>query len=75
MVMTQMKDDAMGSISVSHLIERKKAQFGDDHRLMGEFRVSLSNGVLPVRAEARDPYAMGKKKDPNQASGATSSVP
>lgn len=40
---------------VNHLIERKRHQFGNDHRLVGDFKLTIQEGELNLRAEARDP--------------------
>ena len=37
------------------LIFRKHNLFGNDHRLVGEFKLTRKNGELNLRAEARDP--------------------
>lgn len=40
---------------VEHLIARKHKLFGDDDRLVGEFKFIRKGGKLHLRAEARDP--------------------
>lgn len=40
---------------INQLIQRKRQLFGDDHRLVGEFKLTLTNGELNLRVEARDP--------------------
>ena len=40
---------------INQLIQRKRRLFGDDHRLVGEFKLTLKNGELNLRVEARDP--------------------
>ena len=40
---------------INQLIQRKRQLFGDDHRLVGEFKLTLKNGELNLRVEARDP--------------------
>ena len=40
---------------VNQLIDRKRHQFGDDHRLVGNFKLTMKNGELNLWAEARDP--------------------
>lgn len=40
---------------VNQLIERKRRQFGSDHRLVGDFKLTIQGGELNLRAEARDP--------------------
>jgi hypothetical protein len=37
------------------LIARKRQLFGDDHRLIGEYKLTRKDGELRLRAEARDP--------------------
>ena len=39
---------------VNQLIERKRYQFGNDHRLVGHFELTIHEGELNLRAEARD---------------------
>jgi hypothetical protein len=43
------------SLFIAQLIDRKHNLFGDDHRLVGEFKLTCKNGELNLRAEARDP--------------------
>ena len=38
------------------LIVRKRELFADDHRVIGQWKVSLRDGEVHLRAEARDPY-------------------
>ena len=38
------------------LIARKRELFGDDHRLIGQWKVSRRDGQFYLHAEARDPY-------------------
>jgi hypothetical protein len=40
---------------VDFMIARKRRLFGDDHRLVGEFKFIYKNGKRRLRAEARDP--------------------
>lgn len=40
---------------VEALIERKRTHFGDDHRLIGEYKLFRKDGEIRLRAEARDP--------------------
>lgn len=40
---------------VDQLIDRKRTLFGDDDRLVGEFKFIRKGGNLHLRAEARDP--------------------
>jgi hypothetical protein len=67
MVMHQMKGTVLGSIMVSNLIDRKRDLFGEDHRLIGDYRVTRKEGELRVWAEARDPRGLGSKTTANQA--------
>ena len=41
---------------VSGLIVRKRSLFGDDHRLIGEYKLSCQDGEIRLWAEARDPH-------------------
>ena len=45
---------------VNQLIERKRHQFGNDHRLVGQFKLTIRKGELNLRAEARDPTVPNK---------------
>jgi hypothetical protein len=40
---------------VSHMIDRKHRHFGDDYRLVGEFKLTRKGDELRLWAEARDP--------------------
>jgi hypothetical protein len=40
---------------VEFLIDRKRIMFGDDHRLIGEYKLFRNDGEIRLRAEARDP--------------------
>lgn len=40
---------------VEFLIDRKRDVFGDDHRLIGEYKLFRNDGEIRLRAEARDP--------------------
>lgn len=35
--------------------DRKRTLFGDDQRLMGEYKVFRKDGIMRLRADARDP--------------------
>jgi hypothetical protein len=48
------REPAMGAM-VDFMIARKRRLFGDDHRLVGEFKFVYKNGERRLRAEARDP--------------------
>ena len=65
MVMHQMKGTVLGSIMVSNLIDRKRRLFGDDHRLIGDYRATRKDGELRLWAEARDPRRLGNKTTAN----------
>ena len=43
------------SLLVENLIERKRAQFGDDLRLIGKYKVNSTEDGFNLWAEARDP--------------------
>ena len=43
------------SLFMARLIFRKQKLFGDDHRLVGEFKLTRKNGEMNLRVEARDP--------------------
>lgn len=40
---------------VEQLIQRKRDSFGDDHRVVGEYKLYRKDGEIRLRAEARDP--------------------
>jgi hypothetical protein len=42
-------------IIVNNLIIRKRSLFGDDQRLVGEYKVTMKKGCLNLWAEARTP--------------------
>jgi len=44
------------AILLELMISRKKTEFGDDHRLIGEYKVTRRKDEWRVRVEARDPY-------------------
>ena len=41
---------------IDQLISRKQRLFGDDHRLIGEYRLYRRDGELHLRADARAPF-------------------
>ena len=43
------------SLFIAQLIFRKHNLFGDDHRLVGEFKLTRKDGEMNLRAEVRDP--------------------
>ncbi|MBP7509607.1 MAG: hypothetical protein KA807_17470 [Prolixibacteraceae bacterium] len=40
-----------------NLIDRKRKYFGNDERLIGDYKISIKNGMLHIKAEARSPYS------------------
>ncbi len=42
---------------MNNLIDRKRKYFSDDERLIGDYQITIKNGVLHIRAEARNPYS------------------
>lgn len=48
---------------VEQLVARKQSLFGNDHRLIGEYRLYRHHGELRLRAEARQPNS-GRSKPP-----------
>ena len=40
---------------VNQLIERKRNQYGNDNRIVGDFKLTIRSGELNLRVEARDP--------------------
>ena len=47
--------DPMTAALIDALIRRKEVEFGDDHRLIGEYTLRQKNGEWNLRAEARSP--------------------
>ena len=43
------------ALFIGQLIFRKHNLFGDDHRLIGRYKLIRKDGELRLRAEARDP--------------------
>ena len=43
---------------MEQLIDRKRAHFGDDERLIGTWKVSRTTDGFNLHADARDPHAM-----------------
>lgn len=43
-------------IIINNLISRKRTLFGDDQRLIGEYKLTMNKGELKLRVEARSPY-------------------
>lgn len=54
-VRASMAHDPQLKGSVEFLIDRKRMVFGDDHRLIGEYKLFRKHGGIRLRAEARDP--------------------
>lgn len=48
-------DDPLSAALVEKMISRKQDIFSDDHRLIGEYKLSSKKGELRLRAEARSP--------------------
>jgi hypothetical protein len=42
-------------VFVNSLIDRKRTLFGDDNRLIGEYKLFLKGREVRLRAEARSP--------------------
>jgi hypothetical protein len=55
MVRNLTRHDRDGAALVDQLIARKRNLFGDDDRLVGEFKLTRKGGGICLRAEARDP--------------------
>ena len=47
-----------GALLIEQLLDRKRTRFGDDHRLIGRYRVTRQDDELNLWAEARDPYSI-----------------
>jgi hypothetical protein len=47
--------DPMTAAMIEQLIRRKKQEFPEDHRLIGEYVLTQVNGEWRLRAEARAP--------------------
>lgn len=57
------RSDAPLKHVIESLIDRKRKQFGDDHRLIGEYGLIDKNGELSLRATA---HAPGTSSDPTE---------
>lgn len=55
------RQDRENAALVHQLIARKRNVFGDDDRLVGEFKLTLNGGEIRLRAEARDPTRTNSK--------------
>ena len=51
-----MRDDGTLRLITEELIARKRALFGDDHRLVGDHRVTRQGRGFKLWAEARSPF-------------------
>ena len=47
-------DDPMSAALIEQMISRKQDMFSGDHRMIGEYRLTLKRGEWRLRAEARD---------------------
>jgi hypothetical protein len=47
---------------MEQLIIRKRAPFGDDERLIGEWEVTRTEEGINLRAEARDPHSLPREQ-------------
>ncbi|MBI2479150.1 MAG: hypothetical protein HYV60_11105 [Planctomycetia bacterium] len=52
---SSMECDVESRELVEALIERRRTAFGDDHRLIGDYKLFRNDGEIRLRAEARDP--------------------
>jgi len=43
------------AVFIAQLVFRKHNLFGEDHRLVGEFKLTRKDGEMNLRVEARDP--------------------
>ena len=50
--------DPEGSILIEGMISRKKAMFGDDFRVIGEYKITKRFGGWNFRVEKRDPWSI-----------------
>uniref|UniRef100_A0A832A298 Uncharacterized protein n=1 Tax=Desulfacinum infernum TaxID=35837 RepID=A0A832A298_9BACT len=48
-------DDPSAEALIERMISRKKTMFGDDLRLIGDYKIMNKKGQWRLRAEARDP--------------------
>jgi hypothetical protein len=49
------RDDPMSNALIEQMISRKQDMFSGDHRMIGEYRLTLKRGEWRLRTEARDP--------------------
>lgn len=45
------------------MIERKRTHFGDDYRLIGEYKLYRQDGEIRLRAESRNPMSTPQGDD------------
>jgi hypothetical protein len=57
MLRETMQEDPISSALIEQMIFRKNNIFSDDHRMIGEYRITKINDEWRLRAEARDPSA------------------
>lgn len=53
-------------VLVDQMIDRKRALFADDDRLIGDWEVTRRPEGINVRADARDPYSLPLKPTPGR---------
>ncbi len=52
---TESRHNRHVAVLIEQLIARKRTQFGDDDRLVGEYKFICKSGEIRLPAEARDP--------------------
>ena len=60
-ILTLTSEDPSSGLLVNQLIARKRALFGDDQRLIGEYKVTLKHGKMNLWAEAREPRSLHRQ--------------
>ena len=61
-------EDLPSRLICEQMISRKRELFGDDHRLVGEHKITMEDGGFKLWAEARTPYPdTGKEAEPPSA--------
>ena len=58
MLRQTMEGDLLGSGLIEQLIARKRNEFGDDLRIIGEYGITMVKGEYRFRADVRDPSGM-----------------
>ncbi len=53
-----MEKDLLGRALIEQLIARKRNEFGDDLRIIGEYSIIVVKGQNRLRADVRDPSGM-----------------